>query len=66
MICKHRSAAVCPTKKGIFSVYYIAFLEDNRHFTINYNKNKEQKNRKENVFIYSYIIIHGFMASNIL
>ncbi len=32
--------AVCPTKKAIFSVIYIAFLEDNHHSTINYNKNK--------------------------
>lgn len=43
-ICKHEKAQIFASslsnKKGIFSVFYIAFLEDNHHSTINYNKNK--------------------------
>lgn len=33
-------ASSLSNKKGIFSVFYIAFLEDDHHSTINYNKNK--------------------------
>lgn len=57
-------ASSLSNKKGIFSVFYIAFLQHNRHFTINYNKIKVKRTGKK--CIYSYIIIHGFMASKIL
>lgn len=55
-LCKHLKAQVFVSSlsnQKAKSVFYVAFLENNRHSTINYNKKDKRTDKK--TYIYSYI-----------